>query len=272
MISTCIFCKNTGHNIQSCNSSKIQSIVLHYENHISELNTSYSISQYLGRISVIHLRLLARHKDIRANIQKAFIIDQLAPHYYANNIRKRVNELNELFSEIVTPVFNINFMSEIDIRDTILEYFHSLEQNIERTTYRLTLFYNTLHYANVELHGRYNPFIDIIYNSRQQALEIMRRPELPDIVTRQWTITPFLRITQNKSNTNECPICFSSCNKKDIVYTNCNHSFCNNCFHLFLRNCPLDVIPSCPLCRKSITHIETITPSVYNEYETEYSV
>lgn len=289
----CIFCKMTGHNIQSCESSEIQPLVYHAEQKLAELPTRQNVMHYLQRIPILHLQLLSIKNHMRIDLQKGFLVEILTVWYYNRNTRQRNIELNRMYSlhlptipmpgvslenTDINPFPQIDFTNESEIQDAFWEYIF-IQRNYLRIPFdqikrKIHLFYTSVQYANTEQHCRYNSFIDTIYNAEQSVQYISRDDdifEMPD--TRHWKITPFLIITtpKNMSRTYECPICICVVSKPETITTNCNHTFCNDCFNRFLLNCSRENAPSCPLCRKSVIHIETTSETIYDEYETAFT-
>ena len=52
------------------------------------------------------------------------------------------------------------------------------------------------------------------------------------------------------SSNQKCPICYETIKNKNIIVTNCNHTFCSNCILRLNRSSN-----SCPLCRADLTSI-----------------
>lgn len=275
LLRKCLYCKETGHTIHCCTSPDIRPIIRRHEQQLTQLYTRRYIMQFLQRIPLIELRLLARNKEIRLEIQKGFLVEHLTDFYYTKNIHERMDELNQMFRvHITTPTSDIDFTDETDIQNAIVNYIHTLpntEETDNEIIEKLNVFYTSVHYANIEQNFRYNVFIDVIYNAIHNIIHhsIRFTPDHPSNTTRQWTITPFLLITspKNINGIHTCPICLDGFSRKDTINTNCNHLFCETCFSSFLQKCPLDTAPLCPLCRESIKRVETISTVIYDKYE-----
>ena len=271
----CLYCKVPGHTIYSCTSPDIRPIIRTHERQLEHVYTRRYIMQLLQRVPLIELRLLARDKEIRVEIQKGFLVEQLTDFYYKQNLQKRISELNQIFRlHITTPVSDIDFTDEFNIQHAILSYIRTLPTTEEATNeiiQKLNLFYTSIHYANIEQNFRYNIFIDAIYNAVHNIIDYSF--EIPhnhsNNPARQWTITPFLLITspKNVNGLHTCPICLDAFPRKDTINTNCNHLFCETCFCSFLQKCSFKTTPSCPLCREHIERVETISMSIYDKYE-----
>ena len=270
----CEFCGVEGHQLQTCTSSKINTLIRKIETHISYIPTRWNIARYIQQLSIIQLKIVSRFRLASTAIsisKKEDLVEFLTAEYYKENIQTRNNELNEMFSIHVFPVSNIDFTKDYDIQHTILD--HILSDNpIPDILTSISKFYISVHYANVEQNSRYSPFIDTIYHACINIRRIYESITKHISVSKHGSIAVLLA-TPDSTKTYECPICMNSVLEQETIITNCNHTFCDSCFQLFLQSrttldTPLSchTPPACPLCRESIHTIHTYSDTIYAEY------
>jgi hypothetical protein len=75
--------------------------------------------------------------------------------------------------------------------------------------------------------------------------------------------------TQEKGETDDCPICYST--SYEQIKTNCNHSFCTPCVIEYMIHETKDKNTiGCPLCRTKIDKFITSNDNIYNILITRY--
>ena len=59
-------------------------------------------------------------------------------------------------------------------------------------------------------------------------------------------------------NNNNCPICLTTLEHQQAIYTQCNHGFCSDCIKTLATSTKDNTsAPTCPLCRANITKLVT---------------
>ena len=65
----------------------------------------------------------------------------------------------------------------------------------------------------------------------------------------------------------DCPLCYEGCCIKDVIQTNCGHSYCVDCMKSFATSIKDKTIePTCPLCRGTIQELKTLNCDILCDY------
>jgi hypothetical protein len=248
------------------------------------------------------LRQLAEGKSIPKRIQKAFLLDYLADFYYNRNHDSIACELTEIlyqcFSRNDPPSCPIDFDCELNVQQTMMECVVWSIQNLPQTDTQVDYcrytcdlvdrYEHDVRIANEILQYRYSAYLDILRDSAERVKYYIRKrmdemePSeefIEDIAytdadtdadeeSESWKIEPVLLVSPPKvlNHNGQCPICLETQPKKQMVLTNCQHSFCHPCFSEFLENAQGESRPVCPLCRTLIYQVATPMREVYADY------
>jgi hypothetical protein len=89
---------------------------------------------------------------------------------------------------------------------------------------------------------------------------------------RTWEIKSiFTSKNTSKEGEEECPICYEeNIEPKNILETNCCHSFCKNCICHHVDSFKSYKIPTCPLCRTNITSFTVNDECNFVELDKKY--
>jgi len=70
-----------------------------------------------------------------------------------------------------------------------------------------------------------------------------------------------------KKEAYDCPLCYEGCCYKNVIQTNCGHSYCLDCMKNFATSIKDKTIePACPLCRGTIQELKTRNGEILCEY------
>jgi len=68
----------------------------------------------------------------------------------------------------------------------------------------------------------------------------------------------------------DCPICYDSIPKKEMIITNCEHDYCGTCLTNYFGSLAVTKLPSCPLCREQITQLQFKSEILFNDIREKY--
>jgi len=104
-------------------------------------------------------------------------------------------------------------------------------------------------------------------NMIRNAEEALRSLHSNEEELRVWKITPLMLCVESAEELKvqqDCPVCFESREKINMVSSSCNHEICNTCMTTILDKQALSRIPSCVICRGSINNISIRCIETFN--------
>jgi len=223
----CSFCNCFGHNITSCNDSRITDFEA--ECQMSKAYCEWTVNPretfkewlmaYAIEVDVFIVRAFAISKcNCRANLLIDILIDGIVNYMYDN---PEPNVASILFPDILIED-PITFYRDLEVIMSLL----SLENETDNND-------NDSNDSN-----RFN--ITAIF----EQIDLKQDAEICD-----------------------CAICYEdNIPKKNFVRLNCQHEFCKDCFKSSVKNTPYNkYMPTCALCRADITEITIHDESVKDD-------
>jgi hypothetical protein len=270
----CGFCKLSGHTISSCQDPSIIQLKADAQN-AGDFCVAYGSLRYLkawlNQCTIPKLRILlgSTPEISEANTLKEQYCIELIKLYYTDRltepgIKERLKE--QLPQEIVSNIREtiIEWTNLRIIRMTVRERRHASNIRDEIRIYDIDT-------AMANIRDQYNRLYqereDLIYAISERQLEIdnydkTRSPKKFNIVAK-------LKEDKDESCI-DCPICFDSIPKKDMITTNCNHDYCGACLTNYFNGLSCTKDPSCPLCREQITQLQFKNKTLFNDIREKY--
>lgn len=119
--------------------------------------------------------------------------------------------------------------------------------------------------------------LDFVYMKLLDMRDILNEPLFPPPplvrpkITLQYLkeMVVVLDVTSSvdKKELCECPVCYDKFDFKDVIQTNCGHSYCLDCMKNFATSIKDKTIePTCPLCRGTIQELKTLNCDILCDY------
>ena len=226
----CSFCKNAGHNISTCNDSRLlefHNLCLTRERNLSPTAfkawlEAYSVQQpdfvkaYAARYCFCSIRqfmitridnIIIRIRQLNDNteaLRRSSQIEQSQPIHRPDQIERNLYQL-------LVSIYNIEPIDEISATAIIDEYFR-----------------------------RYNNGYIRRFNIETKVVECTR------------------------DNVCDCGICYDTKEIHNFIKLNCGHEFCKDCMKQSLINIRTEY-PQCAFCRCEIKNMELSSQDIVNE-------
>jgi hypothetical protein len=226
----CSFCRNQGHNIQTCNDGRL------YE---------------FERLCIINYRETPRDNAfknwlLQYSIENPNIVKTYAVRFCRCAIR---NNICQCVESILIRIINI-------IADVVEQETPQFQQ--DRILYSL-LISSVENSGNIDL----NPpdimmqimFMDMINQNHEEYIE-----------NRKFNIQRILNLECSPTDNCDCDICFESNEKCNFVKLNCGHEFCKECIKQTLKFVRTIDEPLCALCRTKIQNFEFSSQLICDEF------
>jgi len=249
----CSLCRNTGHNISTCNDSRL----IQFEQLCVERKGSLSVGQFRDWIEDYS----------RVN---PIIVKSYAVRYCGCTIRQH------MFSYIDYIIRRIQTLSSRS-RDIVQQrenQYSNLRQHEIRPNGRLQMQQEILHESQE---------LALLQETQAFTLLVLRR--IRDMAFLRSIITAELSLEEqtNEIRTNrkfniqtkileyintdecECNICYDSKEKQTFIKFNCSHEFCKDCVKQTLKNVRTEK-PQCALCRAEIKNMELTSQEIRDEF------
>jgi hypothetical protein len=224
----CSFCRNTGHNITSCNDPRLAE----FEQLCIDRNTTLGIIEFRN--------WLFNYSIDNPNIVKAYAVKYCGctvRHCLLTCIDHTTSRIRELYSGIQREINSdrefwntLVFISQTPILIQMINGANTIEELRDGIIF-------------VEMLNRFCD--DDLTPSRKFNI--------------QTTVVECLY-----TNICECNICYESKNKHDFVKLNCGHELCKDCIKQSLQNVRTEQ-PCCAFCRSEITNLELASQSIQDE-------
>ncbi len=238
----CSFCRNPGHNILTCNNTrliefeqlcvtqKVNLGILEFKNWLLNyaITNSYIIKAYAVRYCGCTM-----HDSVVECVR--CIIDKINTLNVNNDLRER-NQSEPLI--ILNNFHNIRRPSLIEesLQDAIEEY-----RQHSNTRMRELLAVGSILFMSIMSAGR-----NELINERKFHIQT-------DIVECKHV------------NECECGICYDTKAKSEFVKLNCGHEFCKECIKQTLKNLKTEN-PHCAFCRAEINNMEITSQHIRDEF------
>ena len=242
----CSFCRNTGHNISTCNDVRLAEF--------EQLCVTRKAS--LG-IAVFRNWLLDYSLEF-PSITRAYAI-----RYCGCNIR---NYMHECVSHIIERINSLNVTAHVNSNaEHSTEFNQRLrrsEENVLEELRQSNGHRSRENLANINLQN------NISRRHLIAAVEIFRHfinsVYEEAIQNRKFNIQTNV-VECSQTNTCECDICYESKLKPEFVRLNCGHEFCKDCIKQSLKNVRT-TNPQCAFCRSEIVNMELTSQDIRNEF------
>ena len=296
----CGYCKLPGHNIASCQDQSIALLKRDLQN-AGDFCIAYGSPRYLKawlfQCTIPKLRVLLGSTPTavptpaptvpvaaRITLKDQYCIE-LKNIYYTNRlqepgIKERLRE--QLPQEVVADIRQIiaQWLSIGIIHMTLGERHHLSDRRDENRIHEIDR-------AMSDIRRQYDRLDQereaLIYAMSERQLELdeqekNRHPRKFNIETKlvqnqeQQEQQQQEQQQQEQKNDDkcDCPICYDSIPKKDMITTNCEHDYCGICLTNYFDSLAVTKVPSCPLCRKQITQLQFKNEILFNDIREKY--
>jgi hypothetical protein len=248
----CSFCRNPGHNVQTCNDRRLYEfeqlcIVKYRENIMLAPGDFYNwILEYsVNRPNLVKSYAVRFCNTITIRHTIYACIDSIY-----SRIRNIVNNQQEQIPQMPQPASIYNNISEQ--RPQSSEILHQIVPQLladrENTDEIINLIRNeTVRSADIALALI---FINMIQNLGRDHIKY-------DIETNIVECT--------HTNDCECGICYENKKKPVFVKLNCGHEFCKDCVKEYFKNITTEY-PQCAFCRTQIKNMELTSQEIKDEF------
>ena len=247
----CSFCRNQGHNIQTCNDGRL------YE---------------FERLCIINYRETSRGNAftnwlLQYSIENPNIVKTYAVRFCRCAIRNNICQcVDSILTRIINIVADVDPSQQVEtpqqetpqIQEDILSVIQLSRVGITEMMLYSLLISSVENYGNIDL----NPqdiimqimFMDMINQIHEEYIE-----------NRKFNIQRILNLECSPTDNCDCNICYESNEKCNFVKLNCGHEFCKECIKQTLKNVRT-VEPQCALCRAKIQNFEFSSQLICDEF------
>ena len=238
----CSFCRNTGHNITTCNDERL----LEFERLCINRNSALGIAEY-------------RNWLLNYSIENPNIVRAYAVRYCGCSVRSYLFGCIDLIITRISEITPLNTNTENSTEFT--ERLRRTEENVSEEL-RQRISHSALENLNINLHHNGTRY-DVI-----AALEMLRyfmnSAHEEAMRNRKFHIQTNI-IECSHINDCECNICYESKKKPEFIKLNCGHEFCKDCIKQYLQNVRTEK-PLCAFCRSEIINMELTSQEIQNEF------
>lgn len=240
----CSLCRNTGHNISTCNDSRL----IQFEQLCFERKASLSSGQFR--------EWLEDYSRVNPLIVKSYAVRYcgctIRRHMfsYIDYIIRRIQTLSSRSRETVQHRENQNSNGRLQMQQEIL--YESQELALLQETQAFTL----LVLRRIRDMGILRSIITAELSLEEQSNEIR--------TNRKFNIQTKILECINTDEC-ECNICYDSKEKQTFIKFNCSHEFCKDCVKQTLKNVRTEK-PQCALCRSEIKNMELTSQEIRDEF------
>jgi hypothetical protein len=302
-VSTCAFCKNTGHTISKCTSPAIQKLadesvgvanycIAFHPNSI--LLEAYIDSMSGTQINVIRRKIGLKCRDDKSVILKKLYTDKVSiddsravaktaleqtgalaimqrkilRSYIANILvgEERVYDSNGCTIRYIAPCCPEEQAILVQAQQEVRIEAHNFE--VDRARRNLERNRATVTRLREQLAAANTAVI----NSRE-VLRVLRTLDEPAAI-RRFTIKTDVKADRLIENT-DCPICLEDIPLDNLVVTGCNHTVCNGCLTTILTKVqsarPL-INPCCAMCRREVNKLTFGNEVICQEITAQFCV
>ncbi len=241
----CSFCRNTGHNISTCNDQRL----FEFEHLCINQRATLNIAEFRN--------WLLDYSVVFPSVTRAYAVrycgctTRTYLHLCVADIVERINRLNSAPSNS-----NTEHSAEFNQRLRRLEEnaLEVLRQRIGHIT-RDNLTNFNLHHngSRLDLISMVEIFRHFINSAHEEAMQ-----------SRKFNIETNI-VECSQTNHCECNICYESKLKPEFVKLNCGHEFCKDCIKQSLKNVRTSN-PQCAFCRSEIVNMELTSQDIRNEF------
>ena len=286
-VSTCAFCKNTGHTISKCTSPAIQKLsdeLVGLANYCIAFHPNPTLLEgFVDSISGTQLNVLRRKLGLKCRDDKSAIIQKL----YTNKVG--LDDAREVAKTALEQTGGLAIMQHKILRCYIANILIGEDRIVDSNGCMImhidpwcpeeqAILVQAQHDARVENHNfevrlaRRNLDRNIaarrhlrdqlfaanaaVVNARE-VLRVLQTVDEPAAAIRRFAINTEFKVDRVIENT-DCPICLEDDIPVDnLVVTGCNHTVCNGCLSTLLTKTLAKPIvkPCCAMCRREINQL-----------------
>jgi hypothetical protein len=247
----CSFCRQPGHNLQTCNSDRLREFEVICATQVLQTNTQDDFKNWLNQNYMseqLLIKAFAVKKfriTIRTSIERC--VDLTAEYIFM--IYKNTNEPveiveheNEFENDLMTFIQALSNERQEEIQEEILE-----ERRLSE------------HQQNIVMENMLMREMFIAMMSR-----IINRTSREE--NHKFKIVSTINENDNKNIDQlcECSICYDNKELKNFVKLTCNHEFCKECIVETMKISQNNKL-CCALCRGEVKTIESRTNAIGNE-------
>ena len=236
MNNLCSYCRNSGHNIKSCNDNYMllfHQFILHEK--IENYSNQNIFIEILGMqplhklwgFAVKYCNILARNKN------KNECILAIQNKYVEYTITMLENELNELNTRINRRPLPLFF--DIDTNNQEQEQDLDQDQDEDFELLSVSTYHSSIDDDELEITWSIDRTGDYINNNKIKTIQDF----------------PITFLTIELESEKECNICYENQNIKNYIKLQCNHEFCHDCIQNQLNNNKT----TCAFCRDPFQHL-----------------
>jgi hypothetical protein len=244
----CSFCRNTGHNISTCNDMRL----VDFERLCIIRKTNLGISEF-------------RNWLLDYSLESPSITRAYAVRYCGCNIR---SYMHLCVSHIIERINSLNVTAPVNSNTEHSTEFNQRLRRSEENLLGLAELRNRLGRPTRENLTNINLQNNISRRDLIAAVEIFRHfinsVYEEAIQNRKFNIQTNV-VECSHTNHCECDICYESKLKPEFVKLNCGHEFCKDCIKQSLKNVRTEN-PQCAFCRAEIVNMELTSEDIRNEF------
>lgn len=245
----CSFCRNTGHNISTCNDRRL----FDFEQLCVTREASLGIAGF-------------RNWLLNYSTENPIIVRAYAVRYCGCAIR---NYMHICVNSIIAKISELNANGGLRERGQPPEGQEPEQVHPQREMHPHNDNEN-LDNLIVEalLRVASGPFRSLSPNeiiASMMFLDMIHRMRDDFTHNRKFNIQTNI-VECSKTDECECSICYEGKEKKSFVKLNCGHEFCKDCIKEYLHNVRTEN-PQCAFCRSEIKNMELSTQDIRNEFD-----
>jgi hypothetical protein len=246
----CSFCRQSGHNLTTCNSNRLREFEVICSTQALQTDTQDDFKNWLCQNYMSEQLLIKTFaiKKFRVTTRTSFenCINLIAEYIFRTykNTNETVETLEPVEHEIQFETDLMTFIQELSVvRD------EEIQENRRISEFQ-------------QLRAIENMLMREMFISMMSR--IINRTLRDDV--RRFKIVSTVNTNENVTESCECPICYDEKELKNFVKLGCNHDFCKDCVISTMKTNHSTNL-CCALCRTEVTKIESRTIETKNEID-----
>ena len=256
----CSFCKNEGHNISTCNDSRLldfQNLCINVERNLLPTLFIDWLQNYSRQYPNIVKSYAARYCGCSINYRMFTCLESIVVRIRLLNSTTEIVEtetIQESRIEEIVETFQEPYNIEDEYRAAAVRFLERDENNNRMLSSLIRSLGDNGYYDLMN----YVTLFEYIERINMHNLSIRN-------LNRKFNIKTNI-VECNQNNECECNICYDNKEKKNFVKLNCGHEFCKDCIKQSFKNTSTKY-PNCAFCRGEIKNIELSSKEILNEFE-----
>lgn len=242
----CSFCRQPGHNVTTCNSSRLREFEAICATKALQTNTPDDFKNWLSQNYMEQQQLLKAFSQKKFRVTRIIsiencidlITDYIFIRYKNTNESGEIIEFADIIEEDLITLFMIQMLSSVRQEDRIIsenQQIRSMETMLMREMNDSTM--AGLNHTSTREYNR-NFQINSIFNENKN---------------------------KDENKICECSICYDEKELHKFVKFGCNHEFCNDCVINTMKTSNNNKL-YCALCRTEVREIKSRTEEVKSEF------